>query len=228
MRSHLLLRPHEYEADRAGHFHARRLAFVTAAAATVRPGATVAEIGCGPGAMLRDLSAARPDLRCVGLDVDAEMVAYANRAYRHERLEFAVADVGSDPLPGPAAFVFVVDVLHHVDEPQAFLGAVTAALEPGGVLAAVEPNSLHPYVALSQERMRRAGLDEDHFRRKAWEAAFADAQLHVESRTWLHLFPACVRSVPVPVARVERLLERLPPLAGSVAYVLRRATAAGG
>ncbi len=71
--------------------------------------------------------------------------------------------------------------------------------------------------------MRRQGLDEDHFRRGIWEPAFAAAGLRVDSRSWLHAFPACVRSVPTPAARLERLVERVPPLAGSVAYVLRRA-----
>jgi trans-aconitate methyltransferase len=222
MRSHLVLTPREYEASRAGHFHARRLAFLLDAAATVPAGGTAVELGCGPGSVLADVSRARPDLRCLGLDVDDAMVAYANDAHGHEGLSFAVAQVGRDPIPAEADFVFAIDVLHHVDDPAGFLRAVSAALAPGGVVAAIEPNSLHPYVAFSQERMRRQGLDEDHFRRQRWEAAFAAAGLRVESRLWLHAFPAVVRSVPPSIARVERLVERVPPLAGSVAYVLRR------
>ncbi len=222
MRSHLVLTPREYEASRAGHFHARRLAFVLEAATTVPAGGTAVELGCGPGSVLADFSRARPELRCLGLDVDDAMVAYANEAHGRDGLRFAVAQVGRDPIPEQADFVFAIDVLHHVADPAPFLAAVTAALTPGGVVAAIEPNSLHPYVALSQERMRRQGLDEDHFRRRTWEAAFAAAGLRVESRSWLHAFPAFVRSVPSPVARLERLVERVPPLAGSVAYVLRR------
>jgi trans-aconitate methyltransferase len=221
MRSHLVLTPREYEASRAGHFHARRLAFVLDAAAAVPAGGTAVELGCGPGSVLADVSRARPELHCLGLDVDDDMVAYANEAHGHERLRFAVVRVGADPIPAEADFVFAIDVLHHVDDPMGFLRAVTHALVPGGVVAAIEPNLLHPYVALSQERMRRQGLDEDHFRRGVWEPAFADAGLRVESRSWLHAFPAFVKSVPAPVARLERLVERVPPLAGSVAYVLR-------
>lgn len=222
MRSHFVLTPREYEASRAGHFHERRLAFVLGAGATVPAGGAAVEIGCGPGSVLADVSRARPDLRCLGLDVDDAMVAYANEAHGHEQLRFAVAQVGRDPIPEQADFVFAIDVLHHVDDPAGFLAAVTAALAPGGLVAAIEPNSLHPYVALSQERMRRRGLDEDHFRRGVWEPAFAAAGLRIESRRWLHAFPAFVRSVPPAVARLEQLVERVPPLAGSVAYVLRR------
>jgi trans-aconitate methyltransferase len=222
MHSHLVLTPREYEASRAGHFHARRLAFVLEAAATVPAGGTAVELGSGPGSVLADVSRARPDLRCLGLDVDDAMVAYANEAHGHDGVRFATAEVGRDPIPARADFVFAIDVLHHVDDRAGFLAAVTAALAPGGIVAAIEPNSLHPYVALSQERMRRQGLDEDHFRRHAWEAAFAAAGLRVVSRSWLHAFPALVRSVPAPVARLERHVERVPPLAGSVAYVLRR------
>src|SRR5262245_8571336 len=105
MRSHLLLTPAEYETSRSGHFHSHRLAFVLAAAGTASRDGMAVEVGCGPGAMLADFAEARPDLDCVGLDEDDGMVAYANEAHGHERLRFAVARVGRDPIPTRASFI---------------------------------------------------------------------------------------------------------------------------
>jgi trans-aconitate methyltransferase len=224
VRSHFVLTPSEYEASRAGHFHSRRLAFLLAAARSVPSGDTAVEIGCGPGAMLADVAAALPSFDCIGLDEDEDMITYANGAHGHERLRFVVARVGRDPIPGRPSFMFAIDVLHHVGDPARFLAAVTSALAPDGVFAAIEPNSLHPYVTVSQERMRRQGLDEDHFRRRVWESAFTRSGLTIESRTWLHALPAFVRAVPSPAARLERIVERFPPLAGSVAYLLRHSS----
>src|SRR6185312_9490162 len=123
--SHFELPPSEYERQRAGHFHRRRVEVVADAVSRFVPsGGTVVEIGCGPGAVL----------------------------------------------------------------------AVLADLQPEGRLLAIEPNRLHPYVFAKQERMRRAGLDEDHFRTEVWDDAFRDAGLVADERRYLHAYPAWVRS----------------------------------
>jgi len=221
--SHFELPPSEYERQRAGHFHQRRVEVVADAVSRFVPhGGTVVEIGCGPGAMLADLAAQRPDASFVGVDVEPEMVAHARKAHPGPRLSFAVADVGPDPLPAPCNLAFAVDVLHHVHDPAAFLRAVLSDLEPDGRLLAIEPNRLHPYVFAKQERMRRAGLDEDHFRTDVWDDAFGDAGLVVDERRYLHAYPAWLRSAPRLLAAAEPFLERIPPVAGSVVLLVRR------
>jgi SAM-dependent methyltransferase len=221
--SHYELPPSEYERRRAGHFHRRRVAVVADAVQRFVPGGgTVVEIGCGPGAMLADVAAARPDASFLGLDVEPEMVAHAQRAHSGAGLSFAVADVGRDRLPVSCDLVLAVDVLHHVHDPAAFLRGVVPQLEPAGRVLAIEPNRLHPYVFAKQERMRRVGLDEDHFRTGEWEDAFRDVGLVVQERRYLHAFPAWFRSPPQLLAALEPVLERVPPVAGSVVLVVGR------
>jgi trans-aconitate methyltransferase len=221
--SHYELPPSEYERRRAGHFHRRRVAVVEDAVQRFVPsGGTVVEIGCGPGAILADVAARRPDASFLGLDVEPEMVAHAQRTHPGPGLSFAVANVGRDRLPVRCDLVFAVDVLHHVHDRAAFLRGVVPQLEPAGRLLAIEPNRLHPYVFAKQERMRRAGLDEDHFRADEWEDAFRDAGLAVEERRYLHAYPAWIRSAPQLLAALEPVLERLPPVAGSVVLVVGR------
>ena len=225
MRSHLVLTPREYEASRAGHFHARRLAFVLEAAATVPDGGTAVELGCGPGATLADFSRARPELRCLGLDVDDAMVAYANDA--HGTTGFLRRRAGrARPDPGAGGF----RVRDRRPAPRRRPGGVPSRRDRGtrsrrrrrgdraeltAPVRGAEPGAHAP------PGPRRGSLPP----RSLGSRHSPPPGCASTSRSWLHAFPACVRSVPTPAARLERLVERVPPLAGSVAYVLRRAEA---
>ncbi len=66
--------------------------------------------------------------------------------------------------------------------------------------------------------MRRAGLDEGHFQAAELEREARRHGLTVEERSTAFVVPGFVPSVPRPVGRVERWLERVPVLAGSVVY----------
>ena len=186
-------------------------------------GGTAVEIGCGPGATLADFSRARPAISTASAWTRTTPWS-RTRTRRTATTGFASPSrrwAATRYRRRQASCLRSTSCITSTSR-RGFLRAVTArALAPAGVVAAIEPNSLHPYVALSQERMR-AGPRRDTSAGGIWESAFAAAGLRVDSRSWLHAFPACVRSVPSPAARLERLAERVPPLAGSVAYVLRR------
>ena len=68
-----------------------------------------------------------------------------------------------------ARVAFAIDVLHHVHDLPGLVRAVRDVLRPDGSWTVIEPNSRNPYIWLHQERMRRAGLDEHHFRPDAFE-----------------------------------------------------------
>ena len=116
--------------------------------------------------------------------------------------------------------VFGIDVLITCHALDRFVDAVAQLLEPGAVWTVIEPNSRNPYIWLHQERMRRAGLDEDHFRRAPFERAAARSGLRIVRRATAFVVPGAVRSVPRAVARVERIVEQIPVIGGSVVYAL--------
>ena len=221
MRSHFELAPADYERQRSGHMHHRRVETIGEKLAGLSEGALVVEVGSGSGHTLADCARLRPDLRFVGIEVDEQMVGYARGAHALPRLEFRLGEA-ENGLPSDAALVFCIDVLHHVRAVEAFARSIATALRPGGRLLAIEPNRLNPYIWLHQERMRRAGLDEDHFRGRLWSEALTRAGLEPEHRTLLSVIPGAIRAVPAPLVRLERMLERMPLLAGSVVLGFRR------
>src|SRR5262249_22968549 len=75
----------------------RRVAADTAAVA--RQGAAVLDVGTGPGVLLVELAARRPDLRLTGVDLSADMIAAATRNLTEvaDRARAHVGDVTSLP-----------------------------------------------------------------------------------------------------------------------------------
>jgi len=220
VKSHFELSPAEYERRRQGHLHRRRIELVAREVACLAAGATVLELGCGSGDVLAAVASARPDVRFLGVDLDPAMIDHATTTHAAPNVTYGRRDLVAEPPAVAAGLVFGIDVLHHVHELDPFVSAVAAVLAPAGIWLAIEPNSRNPYIWLHQERMRRAGLDEDHFRRAAFERAAAAAALEVVGRSAAFVVPGAVQRVPRAVERFERLLERVPALGGSVVYRL--------
>jgi len=150
------------------------------------------------------------------------MIDYARVQHAHENLRYELADFAQTRPSVLADFAYSIDVLHHVHDLIAFLEGVQQSLRAGATWLAIEPNVFHPYIFWSQSRMRRAGLDEDHFRPWVVEPKLRGAGFVVKDRRFAFLFPGCVQRVPRALVRMESALERLRPLGGSVVYRLER------
>ena len=100
--------------------------------AALRPGAVVADLGAGPGGLLRRL----PEARTIALDFSLPMVARA-RELGHEAVQ---ADAMAVPLKsGSCDAVFVTNVLHLVPDPAAVVGESHRVLREGGLFLAIVP-----------------------------------------------------------------------------------------
>jgi ubiquinone/menaquinone biosynthesis C-methylase UbiE len=111
----------------------RRLAANIAEAAP--DGATVLDVGTGPGVLLVELARRRSDLRLTGVDLSADMIAAAQRNFKpfDDRTSARVADVTSLPFPDRSFDLVVSSLsLHHWDDPGAAVAELARVLRPGG------------------------------------------------------------------------------------------------
>jgi ubiquinone/menaquinone biosynthesis C-methylase UbiE len=137
----------------------RRLAADVAGAAP--HGGAVLDVGTGPGVLLVELAARRPDLRLTGVDLSADMVAAATRnlAPFGERARAQVADVTSLPFPDRSFDLIVSSLsLHHWDYPEAAVPELARVLRPGGQVR-IYDFPFAPFDTLADTARARSVLD---------------------------------------------------------------------
>jgi 2-polyprenyl-3-methyl-5-hydroxy-6-metoxy-1,4-benzoquinol methylase len=118
--------------------HVARYRFATAFVT----GKKVADIACGAGygtAMLAENGAHW----VVGIDIDAEAIAYANRCYGGSRRQYRRADALRTGLPtGSIEVVVSFETIEHVTDAVRLLREFRRILKPGGLLIISSPNIL--------------------------------------------------------------------------------------
>ena len=223
MRTHFNTSPAEYEALRDGYLGRRRLDIVRGQLAEIKDRVrNVVEIGSGPGRLASELAACFPSIQFTGVDVDARMVAYATENHSQPNLCFLLGDAaGDEPLPA-CDFMYSVDTLHHIHDARKCLRAAAKCLSQAGTWLLMEPNIFNPFVFASQERMRRAGFDEDHLRPWEIEPLIREEGFTIASRRYAFMFPGDIERLPGLLARLESLCECHRFTGGYVIYSLAR------
>jgi Methylase involved in ubiquinone/menaquinone biosynthesis len=104
-------------------------------APAVPRGATVLDVGTGPGILLAELARRRPDIELIGVDISADMVAAAraNLAPYGSRVTVHTGDVADLPLADASVDLIVSSLsAHHWAAPAAAVPELARVLRPGG------------------------------------------------------------------------------------------------
>jgi ubiquinone/menaquinone biosynthesis C-methylase UbiE len=147
-------------------------------------GATVLDIGTGPGVLLVELARLRPDLRLTGLDLSPDMVAAASRrlAPYGTMATVQVGDVTALPFADHSFDLIVSSLsLHHWDDPEAAVPQLARVLRPGGSLR------IYDFRFAPFERITAAA--------RAGSVLTRQSPQRTTIRTGIPLFPRCVRFV---------------------------------
>lgn len=135
------------------------------------PGArTFLEVGCGTGFVLSGIAQAFPELKLTGSEAAAPGLAYTGE--RAPRARLIQSDARRIPFRAEFDVAGVFDVIEHIEDDRAVLGALREALVPGGGLLLTVPQ--HPFLwseyDVRAHHVRRYRWRE--LREKAIEAGF--------------------------------------------------------
>lgn len=132
---------------------------------------TLVDVGAGSGYFTFRFAKALPRGTVVATDIDPEMVRHIHRRVMTEHLSnvrVVLAKPEDPSVPAGADVVFVCDVLHHVQRPEAWLRKAFDEMKPGAKLVVIEfkegklpqgpPESLKIPRAQLVGRLQRAGF----------------------------------------------------------------------
>ena len=98
----------------------------------------VLDVGCGAGSVAKAVKRERADLQVFGCDLSQSALAVANHS--PEGVDFRLATAEQLPFSdGEFDFVWIFDVLEHVESPEQVLREVARVLRPGGGFHIVLP-----------------------------------------------------------------------------------------
>jgi len=110
-------------------------------ALALKPGAVIADIGCGTGYFTVRLAHMVPKGRIYGEDIEPNMVRYLAERAKREGLTNIIALKGapSDPLlPEKVDLILMVDVFHHLEDRDRYFSTLRDTLKPGGRIAIID------------------------------------------------------------------------------------------
>src|SRR5262249_44921952 len=126
------------------HRHAARSATRNAAffLPHLRPGMSILDIGCGPGAITIGLAEVVAPGAVIGVDLDQDAISRAQALVAERGLanvQFQVGSIYELPFPDSSLdAAFAHTVFMHLDKPAVAAGEVRRVLKPGGVFGASE------------------------------------------------------------------------------------------
>ncbi len=106
----------------------------------------ILEIGCGAGYAAEYLSGKY--MNYTGIDFSSELISFAGSVHKSQNTRFEVADLFEFTPKKKFDLVFMIGVLHHMQNIQEALNKCISFLKPGGMIVINEPRNSNPVVGL--------------------------------------------------------------------------------
>ncbi len=126
----------------------------------IPPGRKVLEIGCGTG----DLLCSVKPMDGLGIDISEEMVKIACQKYRNKsNLHFSTKKLSSF-MNNKFEYVFMSDVIEHLEKPEYLLEEVSMILGKGSIFVITMANPIWEPVLLLAEKLKLKMPEGKHYR----------------------------------------------------------------
>lgn len=95
-------------------------------------GGSVLDLCCGPGYLLGQIKNDRPDIRCVGVDLDSEFIAHARK--RYPSIDFEIGDVLAWDATEKFDAIACTAGVHHIplESQEKFIARMSTFFKEGG------------------------------------------------------------------------------------------------
>ena len=139
---------------------------------TLHPGATVLDVGCGTGALLKLFSGVG-EINGYGIDIAEKMISEARK--KCPGMSFHIARCDNMPFED-SAFDVVVSCMafHHYDNKKGFAKEVARVLKPGGILYIADPRFPWPIRKAMNGILRLVRVVGEFYTPQETEAIFSD------------------------------------------------------
>lgn len=158
-------------------------------ASMIPEGSRVLEVGCGTG----DILAALKPSEGKGIDISEAMVARARAKYSGTmaHLSFAREDIFDTDTPFTQQYIFLADVLEHVDDARLFLKQLAARTPQGATVIMSVANPLWEPLLMLAEKLHMKMPEGPHVRLSVRDthAAIKDAGFTCEEFGYRLLIP---------------------------------------
>jgi len=119
------------------------------------PGMRVIDLGCGTGALTRQLHARLNARQTVGVDRSPRMLADAQASALPQGLTFEVGDIGAFAASDEYDLIFSNSAFHWIEDHDRLIATLVAALKPGGQLLFQVPAMHHDPSHTAAEALTR-------------------------------------------------------------------------
>ena len=131
-------------------------------AVSLAKGKKILDIACGEGYGSYHLSKVAAEV--VGVDINAETIAYAASKYIASNLRFAEGNAVQLPLPDQYFDVVVsFETIEHLEQQQQMLAEIKRVLTPGGILIISTPNKVHSEMQQHKNLFHEKELTREEF-----------------------------------------------------------------
>lgn len=209
------------------HRRARKLRLLqTIGHADTLDSADLLEIGCGAGFAADYLRGRYRSIH--GIDHSAELVEIAGTLNGGPEITFETADAAAFSSERRFDVIFMIGVLHHLEDPASTLKNLTTFLKPSGSIVVNEPCDGNPLIRLARSIRKRTdphySKDQDFYSRNGLRTIFEAAGCEVVKLVPQGLFTTPFAEVVMPgqallsplsslACTLDRTLERLVPWA---------------